>query len=313
MRIVFMGTPEFAVPPLRALLQHHDVALVVSQPDRPAGRGMSLRRSPAAEVAKAAAVDLEVPASIRSPEMLERIRAAQPDLLVVAAYGRILPPQLLEAAPLGALNVHASLLPRWRGASPIAAAILAGDEETGVSIMRMDEGLDTGPVLLQRPMPIEPNATTGELTRRLARLGADSLIESLRSLGAGTSVLTPQDQLGGEPTTAPLVRKSDGDLEWSLPASHIERAVRAYDPWPGVRLQIEGGRVRVLKARALPPWTAARSGGSPGDVLEVGPAGVTVQTGNAPLLLEVVQAPGRRAMAAVDYARGRRGLVGRDG
>ncbi len=312
MRVVFMGTPEFAVPPLRALLDHHDVALVVSQPDRPAGRGMSLRRSPAAELAESAGVDLELPASIRGPEMLERIRAARPDLLVVAAYGRIVPGPMLEAARLGAINVHASLLPRWRGASPIAGAILAGDEETGVSIMRMDEGLDTGPVLLQRPAPIEPTATTGELTQLLALLGAGALLEGLESVAAGTAVFAPQDQLGGEPTVAPLVQKSDGDLEWSLPATQIERAIRAYDPWPGVRLRLDGGRVRVRKARLMPPWTAG-SGGAPGQVLEVGPAGVTVQTGEGPLLLEVVQAPGKRAMPAAEYARGRRGLVGRDG
>lgn len=312
MRIVFMGTPEFAVPALRALLDHHDVALVVTQPDRPAGRGMSLRRSPAAEVAQGAGVELEQPTSIRGAEIRERIHAAHPDVLVVAAYGRILPAALLEAAPLGAINVHASLLPRWRGASPVAAAILAGDNETGVSIMRMDEGLDTGPVLLQREAPIDRSATTGELTRSLAVLGAQSLIEALESLGAGAAVLTPQDQLGGEPTVSPLVRKSDGDLEWSTPASRLERAVRAYDPWPGVRLPLAGGPVRVLKARVMPPWTAASSA-LPGEVLEVGPSGVTVQTADAPLLLEVVQAPGKRAMPAAEYARGRRGLVGRDG
>ncbi len=313
MRIVFMGTPEFAVPSLRALLDHHDVALVVSQPDRPAGRGMSLRRSPAAEVAQGAGVDLEQPTSIRGADMLARIRAARPDVLVVAAYGRILPAALLEVAPLGAINVHASLLPRWRGASPVAAAILAGDNQTGVSIMRMDEGLDTGPVLLQRAAPIEPSATTGELTRSLSLLGAESLNDALESLGAGAAVFTPQDQLAGEPTVSPLVRKSDGDLEWSTPASRLERAVRAYDPWPGVRLPLDGATVRVLKARALPTWTAAGSDTLPGVVLEVGPAGVTVQTADAPLLLEVVQAPGKRAMPAAEYARGRRGVVGRDG
>ena len=306
MRVVFMGTPEFAVPSLRALLDRHEVALVISRPDRPAGRGLSLRRSPVAEVAEAAGVQLELPASVRGPELLGRVDAAAPEVVVVAAFGRILPPALLQVGRHGAINIHASLLPRWRGASPIAAAVLAGDEETGVSIMRMEEGLDTGPVLLQRRTPIGRRETTGELTARLAELGADALVEGLDRIEAGDAAFTPQDE--GAVTLAPPVRKSDGDLSWDLEAAQIERAVRAYDPWPGVRLPLAGEPVRVLRARPLPAWTADGPQRAPGDVVEVGSAGITVMAADGPLLLEVLQAPGKKAMPAAEYARGRRDL-----
>jgi methionyl-tRNA formyltransferase len=306
MRVVFMGTPEFAVPSLRALFDRHDVALVVSRPDRPAGRGLSLRRSPVAELAEAAGVALELPTSVRDPEAAERIRAAGPDAVVVAAYGRVLSLALLEVAPYGVINVHASLLPRWRGASPIAAAILAGDHETGVSIMRMEEGLDTGPVLLQRRTPIGRSETTGELTARLAELGAEALIEGLELIERGDAVFTPQPEAGV--TLAPPVRKSDGDLQWEMSAGAIERAVRAYNPWPGVRLPLAGDPVKVLEARTLPAWTAAEPRRTPGEVVEVGSAGITVMAADGPLRLEVLQAPGKKAMRAAEYARGRRDL-----
>ena len=301
-----MGTPEFAVPSLRALLDHHDVRLVVSRPDRPAGRGLSLRRSPVAELAKAEGVPLELPASIRGPAVAERIAAAEPEVVAVAAYGRILPAVLLEVGPQGAINVHASLLPRWRGASPITAAILAGDRETGVSIMRMEAGLDTGPVLLQRHAPIGSAETTGELTARLADLGAEALIEGLQAIERGDAVFTPQPEAGV--TLAPPVRKSDGDLSWDMSAAGIERAVRAYQPWPGVRLPLAGDTVKVLRARTLPAWAAGEPRRAPGEVLQVGPPGITVMAADGPLLLELLQAPGKRAMPATEYARGRRDL-----
>src|SRR5438094_3605497 len=208
MRAVFLGTPEFAVPSLRAVLQRHDVPLAVTQPDRRAGRGLGLRRSAVGEVAAAAGVPLLQPERVREPAVLEAVRAAEPDILVVAAYGQILPPALLEAAPHGALNVHASLLPRWRGASPVTAAILAGDDETGVSIMRMDPGLDTGPVALRRGVPIAPEDTTGSLTERLAEVGAEALVEVLEALQSGRGAFQPQPPEGV--THAPRVRKSDG-------------------------------------------------------------------------------------------------------
>lgn len=308
MRVVFLGTPEFAVPSLRALLSGHDVGLVISRPDRPAGRGMGLRRSPVAAVAEAAGVDLELPETPRQPDLVERVRQARPEVLVVAAYGRILPPELLAAAPNGGLNVHASLLPRWRGAAPVAAAILAGDTETGVSIMRMEAGLDTGPVLLQRRTPIKANETTGELAARLAELGAHALTRSLDLLVAGDAVFTPQPRDGV--TVARPVRKEDGDLDWASEAAHIERAVRAFDPWPGVRLAVAGEPVRVLRARALPAWEAGDGARAlPGTILETDRRGIVVMAGDAPVRLETVQPAGKRAMPAADYARGRRDIT----
>jgi len=303
MRVVFMGTPEFAVPSLRALLDGHDVRLVISRPDRPAGRGMSLRRSAVAAVAGAAGVDVYLPDNPRAPEVLERVRQAQPEVLVVAAYGRILPSELLEVAPHGGLNVHASLLPRWRGASPVAAAILAGDTESGVSIMRMEAGLDTGPVLLQRRTSINVDETAGELTARLAELGADALSEGLVRLAHGDAVFTPQS--ADAVIVARPVRKEDGDLDWTRDADYIERAVRAFDPWPGVRLPVGGEPVRVLRARALPTWAAGAGGAPAGTVLEADHQGIVVMAGDRPVRLEAVQAPGKRAMPAADYARGR--------
>jgi methionyl-tRNA formyltransferase len=306
MRVVFFGTPDFAVPSLRALLDAHQPALVVTRPDRPAGRGMAMRRSPVAEAATAAGVPLVQPAGARGPELLEAVASAGADALVVAAYGRILPPELLAATPHGGINVHASLLPRWRGASPIAAAIAAGDDETGISIMAMEAGLDTGPVLLQRRMPIEAADTTATLTPRLADLGAAALLEGLAELESGRARFQPQPEEGV--TEAPVIRKRDGDLTWDMPAADIDRRVRAYDPWPGVRLPIGSQTVRVLEGRALPAWTGDASA-APGDVLSIGADGVELMAADRPFLVRSVQPPGKRAMAAPEYARGRRDLV----
>ncbi|HEV3232309.1 MAG TPA: methionyl-tRNA formyltransferase [Candidatus Dormibacteraeota bacterium] len=311
MRVVFMGTPEFAVPSLRALLARHEVALVVSQPDRPAGRGMALRRSPVAALADAAGVPVLTPARVREPEAQARVRGAGAEALVVAAYGQILPTTLLDAAPLGGINVHASLLPRWRGASPIAAAILAGDRRTGVSIMRMEAGLDTGPVLLRREVEIAPSDTTGSLTARLAEVGAAALLDGLDRLAAGLGAFIPQP--GAGVTHAGLVRKADGDWEWDRPAAELERAMRAYDPWPGLRLPLGSERVRVVAGRPLPAWSVEVEGRAPGDVLEVGREGIAVMALDQPFLLTELRPPGRRGMAAADYARGRRDLVVREG
>ena len=264
---------------------------------------MSLRRSAVAAVGGAAGVDVYLPDNPRAPEVLERVRQAQPEVLVVAAYGRILPSELLEVAPHGGLNVHASLLPRWRGASPVAAAILAGDTESGVSIMRMEAGLDTGPVLLQRRTSINVDETAGELTARLAELGADALSEGLVRLAHGDAVFTPQS--ADAVIVARPVRKEDGDLDWTRDADYIERAVRAFDPWPGVRLPVGGEPVRVLRARALPTWAAGAGGAPAGTVLETDHQGIVVMAGDRPVRLEAVQAPGKRAMPAADYARGR--------
>ena len=306
MRVVFFGTPEFAVPSLEALLGGHDVPLVVTQPDRPAGRGMALRRSPVAEAALAAGTEVLQPATARDPSLLRGLQDAAADVLVVAAYGRILPAEVLGATPRGGINVHASLLPRWRGASPVAAAILAGDEKTGISIMRMEEGLDTGPVLLQRRVDIAPDDTTRTLTVRLAEVGAEALVDGLRQLVAGEGTFTPQSDDGA--TYAPVIRKADGDLSWDLPGADIHRSVRAYDPWPGVRLPIAGQQVRVIGGHPLPGWAAGAGDHAPGDVLGSGPEGIEVMAADGPFVVDEVQPSGKRTMAAVDYARGRRDL-----
>jgi methionyl-tRNA formyltransferase len=306
-RAVFLGTPEFAVPSLRALLGRHDVELVISQPDRPAGRGMELRRSPVAALADSAGVPVLTPARVRAPEVMERVGDLWPDVLVVAAYGQILPIALLEAAVLGGINVHASLLPRWRGASPVAAAILAGDRRTGVSIMRMEAGLDTGPVLLKRELEIAAGDTTGSLTARLAESGAEALLEGLDRLAAGRARFTAQPEEGA--THAGLVRKGDGDWEWDHPAAEIERAIRAYDPWPGLRLPVARERVRVLAGRPIPAWTVGSAEAAAGAVLESGREGIAVMTADGPFLVTSVQPAGKRPMAAADWARGRRDLA----
>ena len=303
-----MGTPDFAVPSLEALVNAHDVALVVTQPDRRAGRGMTVRASPVAEAARAHGLAVAQPERARDPALAEQVRSTGAHVLVVAAYGQILPAALLEATPGGGLNVHASLLPRWRGASPITAAILAGDAETGVSIMRMEAGLDTGPVLLQRSTPIGDRETAGELGARLAALGAEALAGGLQVLAAGEPAFSAQDDAAA--TYAPLVRKGDGDLSWDRPAAIIDRAVRAYDPWPGVRLPLGGEALRVLDARALPAW-AGGAAAEPGTVLEVAADGVTVMAADAPVRVIRVQPPGKRPMDAAAFARGRHGLAAR--
>lgn len=310
MRAVFFGTPAFAVPVLEALLSRHEVPLVVTQPDRPAGRGMDLRESAVAARAAAAAVPVIKPGRARDPEVAAQVDAAKPDVVVVAAYGQILPRQLLDVAPHGAINVHASLLPRWRGASPVTAAILAGDPDTGVSIMQMDEGLDTGPVILERATPIGEREDAEGLSSRLAQLGAEGLLEALEAVEAGRAVATAQPEEGA--TYARLVKKTDGDLEWTLRAQEIERALRAYRPWPGVRLPMgRDERVQVTAGGPVPGWwvNEGHEDLPPGSVAEVTPEGIVVMTSSTPFLVQRVKPAGKREMSAVEYARGRRDLV----
>jgi methionyl-tRNA formyltransferase len=308
-RVAFFGSPGFAVPTLEALLARHEVPLVVTQPDRPAGRGLDVRPSAVGAAAAAAGVPVLKPQRAREAEVVARVDAARPDVVVVAAYGQLLPPALLEVAPQGALNVHASLLPRWRGASPITAAILAGDPDTGVSIMRMDEGLDTGPVLLARRTAIADREDAEALSGRLAILGAGALLEALDAVSAGAATPTPQP--GDGVTYAPLVKKRDGELEWSLRALEIERALRAYRPWPGVRLPLAGEAVQVVEGGPVPDWWVDERHGDrpPGTVVDVTPEGIVVMTSSTPFLVQRVKPAGRREMSASEFARGRRELT----
>lgn len=295
MRIVFMGTPEFAVPTLEGLVHAgHEVVLVVAQPDRPAGRGQQLRAPPVAERARALGLPLAQPKALRSGPFPERLAALAPDAAVVIAYGRILPPALLAIPRHGCVNVHASLLPRWRGAAPIQHAILAGDPVTGVCTQRMEEGLDTGPVYACRETPIGARETAGELHDRLSALSAEVAVETLE--GLASRVPLPQDPAGA--TWAPLITKEDGRIDWARPAVEIDRRIRAMTPWPGGFVAGPGGPVKLLAARP------AEGAGAPGTVLSVRP--LVVAAGSGAIELLTVQAPGRRPVTGAEFANGAR-------
>lgn len=304
-RIVFMGTPEFAVPTLLALDEHHQVVGVVTQPDRRAGRGQKMMASPVKEAALERGLPLFQPETLRTPEAVARLADWRPDLIVVAAFGQILRPPVLRLPSHGCLNVHASLLPRHRGAAPISAAILAGDPATGVTIMRMDEGMDTGPILAQAECPIAAGDTTASLTAKLAELGSQLLIETLPAWLAGEIEARPQDD--AQATYCRPLSKQDGRLDWARSAAHLDRQVRACDPWPGAYTTWEGKRLKVLRARPVAGWQGE---GKPGTVVELEAGGLAVVAGRGALQLLEVQLAGKKPMAAGPFARGQRYLVG---
>ena len=302
-RIIFAGSPEFAVPTLNALLNSgHEVVAVLTQPDRPSGRGRTLRPGPVKVVAAAAGLPVLQPVSLKDPAVQERLRDLAPDLMVVVAYGMLLPESVLAIPPAGCINVHASLLPRWRGASPIQSAILAGDTETGVSIMQMDAGLDTGPVYCAEKLTIGAHETAGELHERLAILGARLLARTLDPI-LGRK-LVPVAQPAEGVTYAGRINKSDGQIDWAKSAVEIDRSIRAYNPWPVAQTSLAGEQLRCWSSRVA---DAGPNGGAqisaPGAVLEVNDAGIAVQTGRGVLVLTEVQAPGRKRIAAFDFAR----------
>jgi methionyl-tRNA formyltransferase len=296
-RIVFMGTPEFALPTLAMLLERQNVVLVYTQPDRPAGRGRRMKESPVKGLARSAGVPVEQPPSLRGDGPAAVLAAYEPDVVVVAAYGLILPPAVLAAPSHGALNVHASLLPRWRGAAPVQRAILAGDKESGVSIMLMDPGLDTGPVLARRATPVGPEETAGELGMRLAVLGAELLGETLGPWLAGGLVPQPQDDAGS--TAAPKLAPAERELDWTDSATNLARRVRALAPAPGARTWTPDGPLKVLRARAVSGSLRAGAVNMESGAPRVGCGG------GGMLVLETVQPAGRRAMSGADFARGR--------
>jgi len=301
---VFMGTPGFAVPTLEGLVtQGYNVVGVVTQPDKPAGRGQQVAISPVKRVALGHGLPVLQPKGFRRPEAAEHLRALAPEVIVVAAYGHLLPTAVLAIPPLGCLNVHASLLPRYRGVSPISAAILAGDTVTGVTIMRLDAGMDTGAVLAQAQLAILPDDTTASLSERLARLGATLLLATLPRWVAGQIV--PQPQEHAQATYTHPVHKEDGQINWQRPAVEIARQVRAYFPWPSAHTTWQGRRLKIWRATARPD----KMHGEPGTVIRLHDDLVAV-TGEGILVLHELQMEGRRPLPAADFARGQRSFVG---
>ena len=304
MKLAFAGTPEFAAVILDALAgSGHSIEMVLTRPDARAGRGRRMVESTVKQRAAAAGIEVRQPRTMRTPEMADTLAALDLDALVVAAYGLLLPAPVLTAPRLGCINVHASLLPRWRGAAPVHHAILAGDRETGVSIMQMDAGLDTGPVLAARACPIAVQDTTGSLTLRLAEVGAATLLDTLAALEAGTAEPRPQDE--ARATSAPRIVKSRAAIDWTLSAAEIERAVRAFDPWPVAYTYLAGEDTPAFRV-----WRVKLADGdpaqAPGTVLRCDEAGLVVAASPGAVGVCEIQPPGGRRMSAAEFVRGRR-------
>jgi methionyl-tRNA formyltransferase len=336
LRVAFAGTPDFSVPPLEALLSAgYDVVGVLTQPDRPKGRGRQIAASPVKAAALARGITVSQPLTLKDEAGRAEFAAWRPDVLIVVAYGLILPPAALAIPRLGCLNIHASLLPRWRGAAPIQRAILAGDARTGVTIMLMDAGLDTGPMLLKKEVLIGADETGGSLHDRLATLGGAALLEALEGHAAGT--LRPTAQPAEGVTYAAKIDKAEAHIDWTRGALEIERQVRAFNPWPVAETRLEGEQLRVFEAQVVGDGSASageRSGsaadgsgsagdssasaegssisavdssgsmGDPGTIIAVCANALIVQCGRGQLALRQVQRPGRRVVPAADFARG---------
>ena len=298
LRIAFAGTPQFALPALQALLKsRHQVVGVLTQPDRPAGRGQQMRASPVKLLALDAQLPLAQPPTLKTPESRAELTQWAADVLVVVAYGLILPPPVLALPRLGCVNIHGSLLPRWRGAAPIQRAILAGDAETGVTIMQLDAGLDTGPMLLERVRPIGSQDTAGDLHDALSELGAAALLEALDGLAAGT--LKPRAQPADGVSYAPKIEKSESPLDWSVSAIHLDRKIRAFNPWPVAETRFAGESLRVLRARIAEPVGAHDA---PGTLLGIAEDGLRVACGEGVLAVRELQRAGKRPVSARDFA-----------
>ncbi|HKJ17884.1 MAG TPA: methionyl-tRNA formyltransferase [Xanthomonadales bacterium] len=297
MKIVFAGTPEFAAVPLARMLKGgFRPESIFTQPDRPAGRGRKLTASPVKALALDEAIPVQQPRSFRDREAISPLRDIEPDLMIVVAYGLILPAEVLQIPRLGCWNIHASLLPRWRGAAPIQRAIEAGDQETGVCIMQMDEGLDTGPVIHRQTIDILDEETGGSLHDRLAEAGSEALLHCLQMLTEGR-LPSPEEQPDSGVTYARKLSKNEAELDWNQPAQALERRIRAFNPWPVAWCMIDDERTRIWKAET----TGQRCIGRPGDILEVDPAGILVATGDGALRLIELQRPGGRRIPAKDY------------
>ena len=309
MRIVFLGSGAFAIPSLRALADGgHDIAAVVTQPDREKGRGRALQPPPVKPVADALGLRVLQPPRIRAPEAVEELRALAPDLQVVVAYGQILPRAVIDAARRGTINVHSSLLPRYRGAAPIHWAIVNGETETGVTTMMIDEGLDTGPILLSRATAIGGEETTPELEVRLSQMGGALLVETIDRLAGGTVSPVAQDHAAA--TSAPMLRKEDGRIDWTAAAEVIARRVRGLQPWPGTVTDCAGTDLKILRAALAARPSAAGRAEPPGRVLAIDEGIVVACGGGTALRVVEVQPASRRAMAASAFAAGARLVPG---
>lgn len=297
LKVVFMGSPDFSLPSLRALAEKYDVVGVVTQPDRASGRGRELKAPPVKTLALELGIPVIQPEKLRQPEAMEQLRAWNPDIIIVAAFGQILRKDVLELPRYGCINVHASLLPRWRGAAPINAAILHGDAETGVTIMQMDVGLDTGPMLSKRSIPLTRQDTAGSVFDRLSTLGADLLVETLPDYLSGK--LTPSPQPDEGVTYAPMLKKEEGRLDFTHPAEELERRVRAFNPWPGVFMDFDGTLLKVHRARVRAGDVAVGQRLIDQDQPAIG-------AGGGLLILEEVQPAGKKAMSGKSFLAGAR-------
>jgi methionyl-tRNA formyltransferase len=303
MRIIFMGTPDFAVSPLKRLLSSdHRLVAVYTSPDKTAGRGQELSVSPVKRVALDHSLDIRQVRSLKDDAAVASLAQLQPDAIVVASYGLILPHRVLSIPPFGCINLHPSRLPRHRGPTPIPSAIFAGDEETGVSIMLMDEGIDTGPILSQQKVPIAPDDTTASLTDKLSHLSAQLLMETLPGWFGGE--IKPQPQLEADATYTKMLDKADGEIDWRMPAVDIARRVRAFHPWPGCYTRWRGKTLKVIAATPL-----AGKRGTPGQTMAT-EGGAGIQTGDGILVLRQVQIEGKRQMDIAEFLRGQRDFIG---
>jgi methionyl-tRNA formyltransferase len=298
LNLVFGGTPAFAVPALEALLAAgHRVAAVYTQPDRPAGRGQQLQMSAVKECALKNGLPVEQPRTLRDSDAATQLAKYRPDAMIVVAYGLLLPQIILDVPRLGCINIHGSLLPRWRGAAPIQRALLAGDSQTGISIMRMEAGLDTGPVLSLHPIAIGERESAAELYDRLAKLGADALCETLQKYAAGERAPTPQPQEGA--TYAQKIRKEEALIDWTQSARDIDRKVRAFNPWPVAETRWRDQQLRIWQSMPI----ASANARSPGQVIDATNEGVLVATGDGVLRIERLQLAGRKSMSASEFIR----------
>lgn len=299
-----MGTPQFAVPALQALAEKgHEIAGVVTRIDKPAGRGRAVTEPPVKLAARERNITVYQPKRVRDPEFTATLAKLNPDAIVVAAYGQILPKDILSLPRLGCINIHASLLPAYRGAAPINWAIIHGDDETGITIMRMDEGMDTGAILLQESIPIEPTDTTGSLADKLSKLGAKMIAEALPLLETGKLKPCPQDS--SEATVAPLLKKEDGLIDWNLPATDIHNRVRGFSPWPGAYTYLDGSLIKVLET------AVAEGSGEPGMIYSRNRDSLEAGTGRGLLRIIKIQPAGKKPMSSGEFLRGHKGIEGK--